>query len=375
VEIAVLQTTSEPHDDLRAARLSRSIRLTQAGIAGAYFYDLLALSGFYWAGFIPLPVLLGVGAAVVLVTVAVAFAHESGWSRRRKDPTLFLPQQLWTMATCLGALAAAPQIGFQPLATLFSISAFSFMAPNPRTLLLSWGAAASGAAVVIFLEGPRLSMPTATFAGQALTLAVVIGVLARCLCVSVFFRGLQRRLAEKNIALKAAVDQIAAMANHDELTGLPNRRSITNSLAEQVALCARTGVPLCVAMLDIDHFKQINDTYGHLAGDRTLQMFAKTVSEALRTADSVGRYGGEEFLIVLVGAKLNDTVAPLERIRAHVFANDWSPIASDLHVTLTIGAAEHAPGESIENLLRRADLALYRGKEAGRDRVVLDSAT
>ena len=90
---------------------------------------------------------------------------------------------------------------------------------------------------------------------------VVIGILARCLWVSVYFRGLQRRLAEKNSALKLAVARIEGMANLDELTGLSNRRSITNHLTEQMAHSDRTLTPLSVAILDIDHFKSINDTY------------------------------------------------------------------------------------------------------------------
>jgi diguanylate cyclase len=138
-------------------------------------------------------------------------------------------------------------------------------------------------------------MPTSTLAGQALTSAVVIGLLARCLWVAVFFRGLQDRLGEKNAALKAAIERIEVLANRDELTGLANRRSVTKWLGEQMAQCERTGLSLSVALLDIDHFKHINDTYGHLVGDRTLQLFANCVSQANRRTDRLGRYGGEEF--------------------------------------------------------------------------------
>ena len=199
----------------------------------------------------------------------------------------------------------------------------------------------------------------------------MIGLLARCLAVAVFFRGLQRRLGEKNAALKAAIERIEVLANRDELTGLANRRSIAKWLGEQMAQCDRSGLPLTVALLDIDHFKQINDTYGHSAGDRTLQLFANCVSETLRGVDRLGRYGGEEFLVVLVATSLNNAEGPLERIRSKVAACDWSAIDANIHLTLTIGATDYARGESAEDLLRRADLALYLGKESGRDRVVL----
>jgi diguanylate cyclase len=349
----------------------RSVRRAQVGIAAAYLYDSLVVFGFYRAGFVAAWAPLGVAAALALLTLTVALAHESGWSRQLKDPTLFLPQQLWAITVALGTAAAAPQIAFQPFATLFAICAFSFMAPNPRSLVVGWAAAALGAVGVIFLCGPQLAMPTSTLAGEVLTSAVVIGLLARCLAVAVFFRGLQRRLGEKNAALKAAIARIELLANCDELTGLANRRSITQWLGEQIAQCDRTGLPLTVALLDIDHFKQINDTCGHSTGDRALQLFANCVSQTLRGVDRLGRYGGEEFLVVLVATSLSNAGVPLERIRSGVADCDWSAIGAGIRLTLTIGATEYAKGESAENLMRRADLALYLGKEAGRDRVVL----
>jgi len=269
---------------------------------------------------------------------------------------------------------AAPQIAFQPFATLFAISAFSFMAPNVKSLVVCWIAAAIGAVTVIFTEGPRLAMPTASLEGQALTCACMIGLLARCIWVALSFRTLQRRLGEKNKALLSAMDRIESLANRDDLTGLPNRRSITSWLGEQMAICGRTDVPLSVALLDLDHFKRINDAYGHMIGDRALQLFAKEALGAIRETDRLGRFGGEEFLIVLVGTALNNASEPLERVRARIANADWTIIEQGFQLTLTIGATEYARGEAVESLLRRADMALYLGKETGRNRVILDSA-
>jgi diguanylate cyclase (GGDEF)-like protein len=304
----------------------------------------------------------------------VFWAHTSRWSLKRRDPTLFLPQQLYAIAVALGVALAAPQIGFQPIATLFAISAFSFMAPNARTLILSWLITAIGVLIVIFILGPQLAMPTSTLPGQALTGAVVIGLLARCIWIAMSFRTLQHRIRQKNEALRNAMERIEALASRDDLTGLPNRRSISEWLAEQMIICARTEAPLSVAFLDLDHFKRINDTYGHLAGDRTLQLFAKRALEAIRVTDRLGRYGGEEFLVILVGTPLRDANKTLERIRECIACSDWSVIDPTLRVTITIGATEFMAGETVEELISRADLALYLGKEAGRDRVVLDTA-
>ncbi|MBV9705287.1 MAG: GGDEF domain-containing protein, partial [Methylobacteriaceae bacterium] len=359
-------------DAQRAERLLSSLKRTQVTIACAYLYDSLLLFGFYAAGFVGLGVAVVVSALLTLLVLTVNWAHWSGWSSKRKDPTLFLPQQLYAIAVALGAAIAAPQIGFQPIATLIAISAFSFLAPNERSLLLCWAAAAVGTAAVIFIAGPRLAMPTSTLMGQGLTCAVVLGVLARCIWITVFFAKLRRRLSEKNKALEEAIGRIEALASRDDLTGLSNRRSITKWLEEEMALCARAGLPLSIALLDIDHFKRINDHYGHAAGDRTLQIFSECTLGAIRGTDRVGRYGGEEFLVVLVATGLQDAEVPLQRIRERLATCNWGPIDPDLHVTITIGATQFIPGESVEELVRRADLALYLGKEAGRDRVVLD---
>jgi diguanylate cyclase (GGDEF)-like protein len=358
----------------RSAKLLLGMKRTQFAIAVAYLFDCLVLLGFHLSGFISLEVPVAVFVLLASMVGTVYLAHATRWSLKRKDPTLFLPQQLFAISVALGTAVAAPQIGFQPFATLFAISAFSFMAPNVRSLLVCWIAAAIGTVVVIFVEGPRLAMPTSSLEGQALTCACMIGLLARCIWVALSFRILQRRLSEKNKALLSAMDRIESLANRDDLTGLPNRRAITTWLGEQIAVCGRTGVPLSVGLLDLDHFKRINDAYGHLIGDRALQHFAKEAQGAIRETDSLGRYGGEEFLIVLVGAALDKASEPLERIRTRIADADWTIIDHDFQLTLTIGATEYAPGESVESLMRRADMALYLGKETGRNRVVLDSA-
>jgi diguanylate cyclase (GGDEF)-like protein len=354
------------------AGFQRNLARTQIIISLAYLYDSLILFGFSAAGYISIWLPIAILAALSFLVAIVNLAHGIGWSRTQPDPTLFLPQQLYAICVALSVAILAPQIGFQPFATLFAISAFSFLAPNARSLVFCWVAATMGAVWVIFLAGPRLAMPTSSLAGQVLTAGVVIGLLARCIWIATFFQKLQRRLSKKNKELKAAVSRIEALANRDQLTGLSNRRAITNWLDERIAECRRSNVPLSVAILDIDHFKGINDAFGHAAGDRTLQIFAKIASAAIRETDRIGRYGGEEFLVVLSGTSLQATSAPLERIRERLTAQDWSGIDRDLHVTITIGVTEYVPGETADALIRRADTALYLGKEAGRDRLVLN---
>lgn len=123
-------------------------------------------------------------------------------------------------------------------------------------------------------------------------------------------------------------------------------------------------------MIDVDHFKRVNDAHGHTAGDEVLRALAATVHDTMRANDVFGRYGGEEFLVILVGDDLALALKVMERIRAAVAAKNWSAIALDLSVTLSAGIASHRKGETIEQLLYRADLALYQAKDAGRNIVI-----
>ena len=356
----------------KAARLLASAKRTALIIASAYLYDTLILFGYWAAGFVPLAVPIVVFILLSALVGVVALAHATRWSLTRRDPTLFLPHQLYAIAVALGVALFAPQIGFQPFATLFAIAAFSFMAPNARSLIIAWVAVAFGAAAVIFAVGPRLAIPTSTFAGQALTSAVIAGLLARCIWIAMFVRQLRGRLAEKNRSLSEAMKRIEMLATTDEVTGLPNRRAIADVLREQMAMSRRVDLPLALAFVDIDHFKQINDTHGHLAGDRVLQRIAEALRSGVREIDRVGRFGGEEFLIVMPSTSLEHAREPLERLRSGIAGLDGSTIGLNAKTTVTIGAAQYAPGETLEAFVRRADLALYLGKGAGRNRVMLN---
>ena len=132
----------------------------------------------------------------------------------------------------------------------------------------------------------------------------------------------------------------------------------------------RVGSPLSLCLVDIDHFKNVNDTYGHAAGDVVLAHFAMLASIGLRANDVFGRYGGEEFLLMLPDTDVKGAAAAAERIRARVEESACPAAAASCRVTVTIGVAGLAAGENVESLIARADKGLYAGKEAGRNRVV-----
>lgn len=174
-------------------------------------------------------------------------------------------------------------------------------------------------------------------------------------------------------------DLLDKLASIDHLTGLLNRRGLKARLDEELQRSARSGQPLSVLMMDVDFFKQFNDQHGHSAGDDCLIKVARCVRKHTRAEDIVSRYGGEEFLIVLINADAKETLTVAEKLREAIAELD--PLACGEHISVTIGAAStsslnfaaeqmHGKLPTGEDLIREADVALYRGKEAGRNRVV-----
>jgi diguanylate cyclase (GGDEF)-like protein len=186
---------------------------------------------------------------------------------------------------------------------------------------------------------------------------------------------------KEQVALeRARAEGNATLARTDQLTGLPNRRAIHERLQELLALADRHGRPLTLAVVDVDHFKRINDTAGHLAGDEVLRAVAAAMSELLRDSDVIGRWGGDELLIVLPETTADAAMASLQRVLDQVRTEVRPPLLGPggmappaAHpVTLSAGVAQRRIGDDQDRLLRRADRALYRAKEGGRDRVIVD---
>ena len=163
--------------------------------------------------------------------------------------------------------------------------------------------------------------------------------------------------------------QLSTLTLVDPLTGVASRLGIENATAAALADAARDNLPLAVLMLDLDHFKSINDRYGHAAGDRVLRAVAKAWQTALRGRDPVGRLGGEEFVVVCADAASVQARVVAERLRESVATLRFAEIDPALRVTVSIGIAHALAGESRDALFRRADAALYRAKQNGRDRV------
>lgn len=177
-----------------------------------------------------------------------------------------------------------------------------------------------------------------------------------------FFSSYQRSLQVAQLT----VDELGRLANTDALTKLPNRRRIGETVESELVRFARYGRAFSLILIDIDHFKAVNDRFGHMVGDRTLTVLATRAREMLRDVDMLGRWGGEEFVVILPETGLDEGLCKAEALCAHVAAQ---PLVDEHTITVSCGVTSVTAGDTAESLFQRADIALYAAKQRGRNRV------
>jgi len=180
-------------------------------------------------------------------------------------------------------------------------------------------------------------------------------------------------LDEHNQALQATSRKMEKLAHTDELTGLANRRAGESEVNAHLRRIEISGQPLSLAFLDLDHFKSINDNFGHPVGDDVLCALGVGLTQALRPGDKVYRWGGEEFLILLPYTNIIDAQEACERVRqcvSELVIGNWPPV-SEIVVTASLGLSAFKPGDSLDDILKRCDQALYQAKHSGRNQLVV----
>src|SRR5512146_1794748 len=338
-------------------------------IALSYAIDTAFLLLYSAAGTVPAhaaAAYAGLGFTYCLVYGAVVALD---WNLRLREASLNAAGVAWGVLVQLAVVAIAPQIAFPQLANLFTVFAFGMLWLPVTEAGVVWALAMAGTGAVLFLSAARLGAAFANGFELTLTWLYLSVILSRSLLLTVYANRMRARLGESRRKLAAALEQIQQLVHYDELTKAFNRRSLVARLSEELSRSQRTRVPFSVAMLDLDNFKAVNDRHGHAAGDEVLKAFAAVAQATMRQTDVFGRYGGEEFMLILTASSAAASAGALERVRAAVTAHDWAAVAPGLALTMSAGLAEYRAGEAVEQLINRADAALYRAKRAGRNKV------
>jgi diguanylate cyclase len=350
----------------RAARR----RPTYIAQSVSYLISSAILALYAYVGMIPLGVSVVYLICGISATATGLYLSEINFNDRFKDHYLTVPQTLVSMTIQLCAIYLAPEVGFYFIFILFIVLSFGALLMNARDTAIVWTFSTVGLTALLLMTDRAIAMPMTTWSERALVLACAVTALGRCASTGLYGSSMREALYKRGNELKAAHARIEELAQVDELTGLLNRRYIMKCLNEEMARAQRTGASCSVAILDLDFFKRINDQFGHPIGDEVLRTFAITLFANLRSIDKLGRYGGEEFLMILPDTTKDQAVRTLDRLRSTLAQVDWTEISTMMTVTMSAGISEVRQDDSAADILARADVALYHAKGAGRNRVI-----
>ena len=316
--------------------------------------EFLALFGIFW-----------------LISLCFPLLIVSGVNRRFRDPSMTLAQMTWATIAIMISLYFIYEMRMVVLMYYLLVMIFGAFRLRLAGFLFISGLAIAGYGLVLFFlsrsHGEILNLRVEYV--EWFTFSVVMTCFA---LVGANLSALRRSHRAQSLRLAEAFEKIKELAVTDELTGVWNRRRMMQALEQHRAMAERGGYGFAICFIDLDHFKQVNDRYGHHVGDLVLQATARTLRAGLREIDDFARFGGEEFVAVLFQATLETSRKVAERLRRRVEQLDLQEVAPGLVVTISLGMAAYRPGEAMDDLLRRADQAQYRAKSQGRNQVVWD---
>lgn len=298
------------------------------------------------------------------------FAIRYGWNLHFRDASLTVPQMVWTCIALSVVTFFATEIR-----SLMMMGYLLVMSVGAFRLSLKGFYAFTGFTIICYLSSLyaiHVYRPgTLDFSQEFFLFAGFVVALCGFTIMGVEYSDLRVDLQRRHKELKMAFTRIEELAVTDELTGLYNRRYLMQSLAQQRALANRSRYRFVLCFIDLDHFKKVNDQYGHPFGDKVLKKFAELVDLSLREVDIGARIGGEEFVLVLADTNLDAARQVCERMSKKWLKVKF-PEAPKLAPTMSVGVTAYRPAERIEDTLERADQLLYEAKESGRNRIVME---
>jgi len=288
-----------------------------------------------------------------------------------KDPSLTIPQLIWHTLSNTISIYLVPDLHSVFLMHYLLVVLFGAFRMQRRGFFIIGGVILSCYTLVMLIldTSGRYSFSfQEEMLGGVVFLFMLIGVSIIGTEISSLRWALKKRNSELNIIMKQAQEQ----AITDDLTGLFNRRHLMDILRRQQALAARGDYHFCLCFVDLDHFKLVNDKYGHKTGDEVLQTFADLARNSVREVDFVARLGGEEFVLVLIRTPMEGAIHVAERLRIAMENARLEVLETGHRVTASIGIAQYQAKETIEETMHRADIAVYSAKNRGRNQVVTE---
>ncbi|OKO80606.1 GGDEF domain-containing protein [Bradyrhizobium sp. AS23.2] len=351
------------------ARRARQRRQMYVGQVASYSLAAFVLLLYAHDGAISIdvPSLFWLGGLLIIGTFTVL--SEAGVGDKHTDHYLTVFQISAHMALQFVFLVSVPAVGVAFISALFLIFAFGTLRMTSAQAMLTWALAATGLAAVFLASDLPIGMPVATRLQRTASMLCFVLVIGQCAFLGLFGATLRKILYRRSIELKAAYQRIEELAELDELTGSYNRRCIMRLLDAEIEKSRQASVPCAIALIDLDWFKRINDAYGHPVGDEVLRTFAVTIFANIGPDDRFGRYGGEEFLLLLPGTEGDAASRMLERLRGIVADLDWSAFSPGMRVTISAGVVTLRDNDTADTFLARADSALYSAKAQGRNRI------
>ena len=356
----------------------QALRLRRVVLGAVSYLFPVSLVGVYcWLGYFKLPILLIYFVSVYGLCAMFYLAIRSNVNLRFADPSMTLAQICLSIVPGLFVMYHAQQSRGVFLLLCLSAAMFGLFQFRTRDFVIMTAVVVGGYGALILL--------VFNLKPQEINLQVELLQLCALFATFVQFSGLggyiaslrhkvkdkNKELAARNDDLEHALRRIEELAMRDELTGVFNRRYLMETIKNEKHRCERSGAVFSICILDVDLFKHVNDTHGHLVGDEVLQAIAKTASEALRQTDYFGRYGGEEFALVLTGTMVEGAMITAERVRTRIEALRFAAIDANLKVTVSIGIADSRHNEETALTFKRADEALYKAKQGGRNRCII----
>jgi diguanylate cyclase (GGDEF)-like protein len=368
-EVAELVLAPEAAAPEVRARRARQRRQMYIGQVASYSLGASVLMIYAYDGAISVDIasLFWFGGLLIIGTFTVL--SEAGVGDRFTDHYLTVFQISAHMALQFVFLLSVPTIGIAFICVLFLIFAFGTLRMTSAQAMITWTLAATGLAAVFLASDLPIGMPVATRLQRTASMLCFVLVIGQCAFLGLFGATLRKILYQRSIELKAAYQRIEELAELDELTGSYNRRCIMRLLDTEMEKSRRASTPCAIALIDLDWFKRINDAHGHPVGDEVLRTFSITIFANIRPSDCFGRYGGEEFLLLLPDTDGEAASRMLERLRSIVADLDWSAFSLGMRVTISAGVVTLRDVDTADTILARADSALYSAKAQGRNRI------